>query len=278
MRNGKSVSKVKGLREQEFAAAALLEAAAAGALAHAVLIADRSGTILWVNDAFTKLTGYSREEAVGRDTRLLKSGEHADAFYRQLWSTVLAGETWTGEIINRRKDGSLYIEETSVAPIRDADGEIAHFVSIKQDVTERRQAEEALRQTEERFRHLAENIREIFFVLTLDPVRMEYISPAHDEIFGQPRQLLYERASAWMDLVHQEDRERVGAFFGRSMTGLQGQTEFRVIRPDGQMRWIDARSFPVRDPAGKLIRVVGIAEDATVRKQKRWRWRKRTST
>ena len=94
------------------------------AAANAIIITDRSGKILWVNSAFTTLTGYTSEESVGQNPRVLKSGKHDAAFYRDLHDTIHAGRVWQGEVINRRKDGSLYWERASIAPIKDLDGTI----------------------------------------------------------------------------------------------------------------------------------------------------------
>jgi diguanylate cyclase (GGDEF)-like protein/PAS domain S-box-containing protein len=132
----------------------------------------------------------------------------------------------------------------------------------------RRQAEHNLRQSEEQFRQLAENIREVFFILTPHPVQMTYISPAYDEIWGRPRQELYDRPEAWMECIHPEDREYVSGFYAKSSQGVQTEMEYRVVRPDGSIRWVNARAFPVRDAEGKFIRLVGIAEDITIRRQK----------
>jgi diguanylate cyclase (GGDEF)-like protein/PAS domain S-box-containing protein len=128
--------------------------------------------------------------------------------------------------------------------------------------------EAALRLDAERFRHLADNIREVFFILSPATGRMEYISPAYDEVWGRPGSELYERPQVWMESVLAEDRERVGGVFARSLQGLQTDMEYRIVRSDGQMRWLHARSFPVRDAAGRCIRVVGIAEDISARVEK----------
>lgn len=116
-----------------------LEAAANG-----IAITDADGQMLWVNPAFTRLTGYSRGEAVGKNPRILKSGKHSPAFYRQIWETIERGEPWHGEMINRRKDGSLYPEEMTITPVRAAGGDITNFVAVKQDITERKRAEDQL--------------------------------------------------------------------------------------------------------------------------------------
>lgn len=102
---------------------------------NAVLITDAEGRISWVNAAFTQLTGYSREEAVGQSPRILKSGRHDGAFYKKMWDTISSGSTWHGELVNRRKDGSLYTEETTISPVLGAYGEIASFVCFKRDIS-----------------------------------------------------------------------------------------------------------------------------------------------
>ncbi|MFA5028190.1 MAG: PAS domain S-box protein, partial [Candidatus Methylomirabilota bacterium] len=118
-----------------------LRGAALGAAANAIVLTDRTGRIAWINPAFTALTGYTEPEAMGQNYAFLKSGQHDDVFHRRIWETVLAGEVWRGEVVNRRKDGALYPEEMTITPLRDAEGEISHFVAIKQDISERRSIE-----------------------------------------------------------------------------------------------------------------------------------------
>jgi PAS domain S-box-containing protein len=119
----------------------LLQATALDTAANAIMITNRAGVILWVNQAFSSLTGYRPEEVIHQNPRILKSGHHDDAYYSKLWDTILAGRTWQGEFTNRRKDGSLYHDEHTIAPVRSRDGEITHFVAIMQDITERKRAE-----------------------------------------------------------------------------------------------------------------------------------------
>ncbi len=125
-------------------AALRIQATALRSAANGIVITDRSGTIVWVNPAACAITGYEADELVGAHTRLLKSGEHGADFYAELWQCVTGGETWSGTIVNRRKDGSLYHEEQTIAPVLDASGDVTHFVAIKSDVSARRAAEEAL--------------------------------------------------------------------------------------------------------------------------------------
>jgi PAS domain S-box-containing protein len=121
-----------------------LKSSALDAAANAILISDINGRVEWVNPAFTTLTGYSDTEAHGVTTRLLRSGEQDHAFYEQLWTTIKSGQVWQGTLVNRRKDGTLYDEEQTITPVRNAAGTITRFIAIKQDVSERRKHERAL--------------------------------------------------------------------------------------------------------------------------------------
>ena len=113
-----------------------------------VLITDASGTIEYVNPKFTDVTGYSIAEAVGQNPRILKSGEMATGEYANMWRDILSGKEWQGTFHNRRKDGSLYWGESTIAPVRDDSGKITHFIGIQQDITEKRETEQRLRQAE----------------------------------------------------------------------------------------------------------------------------------
>jgi len=117
-----------------------LQSAALQAAANAILITERTGKIIWVNPAFTLTTGYSFEDVRGKNPRLLKSGKQDEAFYHQMWETILSGQVWHNTIINRRKDGTLNQEDLTITPIRDTTGAITHFVGINQDITELAQA------------------------------------------------------------------------------------------------------------------------------------------
>ena len=114
-----------------------LQGAALEAAANAIIITYRQGAIEWANPAFSSLSGWPLAEVLGKNPRdLVKSGEHDATFYRQMWDTLLAGKVWQGEIVNRRKDGALRTEDMTITPLRDEQGEIAHFIAIKQDVTQ----------------------------------------------------------------------------------------------------------------------------------------------
>jgi PAS domain S-box-containing protein len=122
-----------------------LQGAALAAAANAIIITDSHGTIEWANPAFSVLTGYTLAEAYGKNPRdLVKSGQQTAAFYRELWYTIRAGQVWHGELVNRRKDGTLYTEDMTITPLRAVGNTITHFIAIKQNVTERKELEAQL--------------------------------------------------------------------------------------------------------------------------------------
>jgi PAS domain S-box-containing protein len=118
-----------------------LQAAALASVANAIIVTDREGAIRWVNPAFERLTGYDAAEVAGQNPRLLKSGKQDNAFYKQLWDTILAGRVWHGEMVNKRKDGSFYTEEMTITPVKGFPGRNTHFIAVKHDVTARKETE-----------------------------------------------------------------------------------------------------------------------------------------
>jgi PAS domain S-box-containing protein len=134
------------------------------------------------------------------------------------------------------------------------------------EAVERAHAEQALRVSEERFRQLAENIREVFFMTDPGAREVLYVSPAYEDIWGRSRESLYREPRSWLDAVHADDRPRAEAALSGLARGEYDE-EFRIVRPRGDVRWVRSRAFPVRDDGGAVYRVVGIAEDTTARKQ-----------
>ena len=116
--------------------------------AEAVVITDPEGTIQYVNPAFHRITGYTREEVLGQNPRVLKSEEHDRAFYQKLWDTITSGDTWNGRFTNKKKDGTLYLEDATISPVCDNSGKIVNFVSVKRDITREVALEKELRQAQ----------------------------------------------------------------------------------------------------------------------------------
>jgi PAS domain S-box-containing protein len=169
------------------------------------------------------------------------------------------------EWLHRRKNGEIFPAEVCLTALM-LHGQPALMATVR-DITARKHAEASLRTSEEQFRQLADSIREVFFVVTPEPIQVAYLNPAYEEIWRRPRQEVYDRAAAWIESVHPDERGGVRSYFARLMQGIQSEMSFRIERPDGTLRWIHTTGFPVRDPEGKLVRIVGIAEDVTERKR-----------
>ena len=242
-----------------------LQAAALDAAASAIVITDREGRITWVNPAFTGLTGYGLEEVLGHTPRLLKSGRHDPSFYRDLWETILSGRVWQGELINRRKDGRLYREEQIITPVRDGQGAITHFIGIKQDITERHQAAEALRESEKRFRELAELLPQIVFEADERGV-VTFANRHAFEAFGVTREDFAQGLDIFQ-MVVPEEREQALQDLQRVLRGesLNG-TEYTALRKDGTTFRIALYSAPIfREQT--TIKLRAMAVDITERKR-----------
>ena len=115
-----------------------------------VMITDKKGTIEYVNPSFSEVTGYSAKEAIGQNPRIVKSENHPHTFYKDLWDTILSGRTWRGQILNRKKNDEEFWESTSISAIKNDQDEITHFVAVKQDITERKKAEEEIKNSQQR--------------------------------------------------------------------------------------------------------------------------------
>jgi len=167
----------------------------------------------------------------------------------------------------RHKDGGYRWVLSRGETMVDAAGKPIRMVGAMSDITERRQAEQGLLESEERFRQMAENIDEVFWMTDVEKQRMLYVSPAYERIWGRPVTELYRSATAWVEALHAEDRARVReAALTKQAAGTYAET-YRIVRPDGNVRWILDRAFPVRDAEGRVYRIVGVAEDVTERKK-----------
>jgi len=151
--------------------------AAFAAMAEGALIADENANIVWVNDAFCSIYGYAREDVIGRNPRILKSGRHGAEFYRAMWDKLAATGHWRGEVWNRRKNGDVFPEELSIQALRDANGKTTRFISIFSDITERRRADEELRASRSRLQELA-----AFLETVREAERQRIARELHDEL------------------------------------------------------------------------------------------------
>ena len=232
-----------------------------------VVITNHEARIEYVNPKFTQVTGYAPEEVIGESPRLLNSGVHPPEFFEKLWQTILAGDTWEGEICNRRKDGGLYWEWVRISPLRDAGGAISHFVAVKEDITERKRAVEALRDSETRFRALFNGTRDPVLVHGFTAAGMPSpfveVNQAACERFGFSREELLQMTPA--DLDAPETKEHVSELSGKMWAGEGAVFETVALTKDGRRVSLEV-STQVFDLAGSRV-ALSVARDITERKE-----------
>lgn len=247
-----------------------LQATALEAAANAIVITDQEGTILWTNPAFGNLTGYTTEEALGRNQRLLSSGTQSEEFYANLWQTISGGKTWRGELTNRRKDGSLYTEEQTITPVCSDSGDVTHFVAVKQDITERRRAAQELRDREDQLRLILESTAEAIYGIDLEG-RCTFCNPAclrllgykhSDELLGKNmHDLIHHSRPNGTKLPAEECR-----IFRAFKTGQGTHVDDELLcRADGTSFPAEYWSYPQRKGEGVVGAVVAFI-DITERK------------
>jgi PAS domain S-box-containing protein len=203
-----------------------------------IVITDPTGAIEYVNPLFTRLTGYTLEEAIGKNPRILKSGKVPQEIYQELWETISNGGEWRGELCNKKKNGELYWESASISPVRDTAGAITHFLAVKEDITEPKRAEEALRESEEQFRGLFQDAAEGILVSTIDTRKFVYANPAVCRMLGYTEGELVQLGVS--DIHPPEDLERVGAEFMAQARGEKTlASALPCLRKDGTTIYAD---------------------------------------
>jgi len=241
------------------------------------LMADSCPSMMWVtnaeggsefiNRAYREFCGTSFEEVEGSKWQLLihpdDVAEYVAAFHRALREH----KPFRAEARFRRADGDWRLFGVYAEPRLSPGGAFLGHIGLSADITARRLAEQALRSSEEKFRQLAENIHEVFWMMPPAADAMLYVSPAYEQVWGRSCESLYQNPMEWAEAIHPDDLAQAHSMFARQIQGERIDSEYRIRTPDGQEKWIRDRAFPIRDQAGQLIRVAGIAEEITERKR-----------
>ena len=232
---------------------------------------DRTGITTFVNPTAARLLGYDPSELIDQPMHAHLHHSHSDDTSCPAENCLIFAALQDGAVHRVavdafcRKDGSSMPVEYVSTPIIEK-GVIAGAVVVFRDITERREAERAVEESQQRFRQLAEHINEVFWITDPTKDRIIYISPGYEETWGRSCESLYASPYSWMEAIHPEDRPRVTAAVGRQDRGTYRE-EYRIVRPDGSIRWIWDRAYPIRDASGTVYRIVGLAEDVTDRKR-----------
>ncbi|MCQ4189007.1 PAS domain S-box protein [Methylocystis suflitae] len=233
----------------------------------AVMISNKEGRIEYVNNRFVHLTGYEADELIGQNACLLQSNHTASELYPRLWETICSGSEWRGEIQDRKQSGELYWAQETITPLRDARGEITHFLAIQEDVTRQKQDKEALAESEQRFRHVAEMAGEWLWEQDTRG-RYIYSSVAVRDILGlEPEEIL---GKSYLDLFAGEPPEHWMAELP-SYSAENCHPFHRLVNhyrhKDGHDVYTESTGAPIFDPNGELIKWRGVDHDITARKQ-----------
>ena len=231
-----------------------------------VVITDPQGTIQYVNHKFTEVTGYTAEEAIGCNPRILKSGETPPEVYADLWRTIAAGKEWRGELLNKKKNGERYWETVSISSLKVGDGRVTHYLAVKEDITEQKQMEDDIREKEARFRGYFENAQ----------VGMAITSPSRGyiEVNDQLQKMLnYDlaelREKTWTELTHPDDLDADLREYERMLAGeIDHYTlDKRFVRKDGGIVHTNLTCACIRNDTGDVDTVMASLLDITERKQ-----------
>jgi len=233
--------------------------------ADAVFITDVEGTIEYVNPSFESLTGYAASEAVGRNPRILKSGEQSREYYESMWESILDGEVWEGEVVNERKSGERYHAEQTVAPITDETGDIEGFVAIQRDITEQRERERELRQAERRLSLAIAAADAGVWEWDIENEEL-YWEDSMAELVGLDTETFGGTYEDFIAGVHPEDRAAVERTVRGALRRGDGfEMEYRFRHERGEYLWLLTRAQLLTDAEGRAERVTGISVDISER-------------
>jgi PAS domain S-box-containing protein len=243
--------------------------------AHAIVsVTDARGSITDVNQHFCAISGYTREELLGQNHRIVNSGHHGHAFWVGVWRAIGSGVAWRGEVCNRRKDGSLYWVDSMIAPFFGADGRIEKYVSIRFDITAQKAAEQdlltsraALQIANERTTLATDGAGIGIWEFDLKSGRVTWDAWTY-RLYGRSEDTTTPSYELWAESLHSEDRERVQAEASAAIAGRTTfDTDYRIVLPSGKVRHHKSSAKVVRDGAGVPLRMTGLNFDITQRKR-----------
>jgi PAS domain S-box-containing protein len=238
-------------------------------MADTVVITDINGLIEYVNPAFEHLTGYTQAEALGKTPRILKSNRHSYDFYENLWETILRGEVFQSELVNRKKNGDFYYETKTITPIRDAEGKITQFVATGKDITERKLIEEALHKKEAEYRLIADNTGDAIWILDLQSQHFTYVSPSVFKLRGYTQEEVMHQSMS--DVLTPESFNHITTVlperirkFNQSHEQITYSDTLDQYHKNGSIVHTEISTTFVLNEAQKL-QIVGISRDITER-------------
>lgn len=230
-----------------------------------IKITDLSGNLEYVNPKFTDLTGYTSEEVIGKNSRILKSGKQSREIYKELWENITSGKAWHGEFQNKKKNGELYWISVAISPISDKQGKIINYLEVATDITEKKQTEELLRENEEQYRAVVENSYNGIAIIGED-FKFIYVNNKLCETFGRKSIEIIDKD--FREFLDEESKKLVGERYVKRQKGeeVSSTYEFNVMRKDGELRRIEINSVVIEDSKSRK-RTIAQLLDITERKK-----------
>jgi PAS domain S-box-containing protein len=232
-----------------------------------IWMTDAQGANCFANRAYLEHCGLSSEQSAEDGWRSIIHPDDAPEFFRTLELALKEHTSFHAVRRSRRADGEWRWMESNAVSRFSADRQFLGLLGTSADITESRLAEQALRISEEKFRQIAENIDEVFWMVNATGNEMLYVSPAYEQVWERSCASLYASPLDWLKAAHPDDRERVETMLTRQLQGENVDFEHRIHTPEGREKWVRVRAFPIRDELGHLIRVAGIAHEITERKR-----------
>ncbi|MEE9514876.1 MAG: PAS domain-containing protein [Candidatus Brocadiales bacterium] len=232
-----------------------------------VIITDTKGTIEYVNTKFTQITGYTSGEATGKNPRILRSGKTPPEVYKELWETITSGGEWHGEFCDKKKNGELYWEDVSISPVRDSKGVITHFVAVKEDITERKQMEEQIKESHRGLTRAQQIAHLGSWEWTVQTGEVRWSDETY-RILGVTPEEYTPKYETFPELIHPDDREhREKAIDAALKNNKPYKIDYRVVRPDGSLCFIHSEAEVEFDREDRPLRMIGTLQDVTERRQ-----------
>lgn len=231
-----------------------------------VALADRQGRIIYANELFAKMSKYEVDELIGQKHNIVNSGYHPPAFFKEMWRQIGSGKMWTGQIKNKAKDGTYYWVDTVIVPFLNDRGIPYQYISIRWDITEKKEMEEAVKESAELYRIITENSSDFIAVIDIEG-QFKYVSPSYENNLGYPIEQLM--AYDLWTIVHPEDREVIEYRIRQNIGYAQNNfpLELRIMTSEREVRYMKATVQQVRDEGKYEGFLVVVMHDITHRKQ-----------
>jgi PAS domain S-box-containing protein len=232
-----------------------------------IWIAGLDRRITYASAGFTRLTGYSEAELLGKSCAILQGTGTDPAVAEKLRAALQGDGYFDGEILSHRKDGTSFWNALLISPVRDEGGEVTGFLGIQRDITERKQAEIALGDSRSRLDSILNSMEEVIWSTTPDGLGLNFVSASVKALYGRSASEFMADPMKWMAMIHPEDREAVERAFQKIQEEGEFDAEYRIIRADGGVRWVHDRGRMVKDSRGRPLRQDGIVSDISERKR-----------